>query len=1181
MTSRALLFIGLATVFITGCKQKPDTLFDLLSAADTGIEFANTLTETDSLNILNQANIYNGGGVGVGDFNNDGLQDLFFAANMVSNRLYINKGSLSFEDVSETAGVTGNGRWCTGVSVVDINSDGWLDIYVSASFREDSTRRTNLLYINSGQTPDNKPVFKELAASYGLADTGFSTQGIFFDYDKDGDLDMYLVTNEIYDPRTPIHYRPKLTDGSAKNTDRLYRNNGNNTFSNVSREAGILIEGWGHAASISDFNLDGWPDIFVSNDFISNDLLYINNGNGTFTNRIAEYIKHGAWNAMGTDVVDINNDGYDDMISLEMLPEDNMRKKKMLGGEEYFNYFNSRKFKYEHQYVRNVLQLNAGQTPAGHPVFSEVAFLAGVYQTDWSWAPLVADFDNDGWRDIIITNGLPRDVTDLDYIKYGNGQGKDGRKINAALSMVDSLPVVKIAGYAFHNQGGINFSDSTRAWGLDQPSFSNGAAYTDLDNDGDLDVVINNINDKAFVYENKTQLPSAGGNHYISLGFKGTEKNPRGYGARVQLYRDGRQWLYNHYPCRGYLSTVDGRGHIGLHNYDQLDSIRVIWPDGTVEVKTNVRADQLLVLSHSDASANNRGVVKPKPFFASVARDAGINYIHEERDAIDYNIQSILPHKLSQYGPGIAVGDVDGNGFDDFYVTGNVEHPGTFFMQDARGRFTSDRRRLPAADAGMAEELGALLFDADGDLDLDLYTACGSYEFAPDDPSSQDKLYLNNGRGMFQRSVTALPLDVTNGSCVRAADYDQDGDLDLFVGGRSVSGAYPQAANSFILENRGGLFIDVTAQVCKSLVKPGMITDALWTDFDNDGKIDLITTGEWMPVNIYRNVGDNFEKVEQTGIADRTGWWNSLASGDFDNDGDIDYIAGNLGLNSSFKASPSEPMTILAKDLNRDGKIDPMIFCFMKGEDGVRRAYPMHTRDDLITQMASMRGTFPTYRSYGRATIDKLWDKENLESALRYDVNTLQSSYIENKGGGKFEMVPLPIEAQVAPLYGMVVQDINNDRNLDLIVVGNDYAMEPFAGRHDALNGLCLVGDGKGNWRPLSVSESGFFVAGDAKGMATLKAAVDGRELILCSQNLDSLKAFTNTKYPVANWIKLNADDVQAEFLFSDGTRQKREYHIGAGYLSQSSRNISLSKDVKEVILTTSRGAKRTIRVRN
>ena len=472
MINRATIFFYVLTAgLLSGCKKDPKTLFQLLPSSETGIAFSNTIVESDSLNILNQANIYNGGGVGIGDFNNDGLSDVYFAGNMVSNKMYLNKGAMKFEDITEQAGVTGDGRWCTGVSVVDINSDGWLDIYVSASFRNDEARRTNLLYINQGKTKDDRLSFKESAQAYGLADSGFSTQAVFFDYDKDGDLDVYLVTNEIYDPKTPIRYRPKLTDGSALNTDRLYRNNGNQTFSNVSKEAGILIEGWGHAVGVSDFNLDGWPDIYVSNDFISNDLLYINNRDGSFSNRISEYIKHSAWNAMGTDVVDINNDAFADIISLEMLPEDNMRKKKMLSGEEYFNYYNSKKFNYEHQYVRNVLQLNSGRTPIGHPMFSEIAFLSGIYQTDWSWAPLVADFDNDGLRDIIITNGLPRDVTDLDYIKYGSGQGKDGNKINATLSMVDSLPVVKISGYAFKNVNGLLFADSTKAWGLNQPSF--------------------------------------------------------------------------------------------------------------------------------------------------------------------------------------------------------------------------------------------------------------------------------------------------------------------------------------------------------------------------------------------------------------------------------------------------------------------------------------------------------------------------------------------------------------------------------------------------------------------------------------------------------------------------------------------------------------------------------------
>ncbi|WP_171017405.1 CRTAC1 family protein [Maribacter sp. ACAM166] len=572
--SLQLVFFLVISIYSVSAQQN-STLFRLLPSSESGIDFNNQLFESDTLNILNQANIYNGGGVGIGDFNKDGLMDIYFAANMVSNKLYLNKGNLQFDDITEKAMVNGQGRWCTGVSVVDINADGWMDLYISASFRNDPKLRTNLLYINQGNNEKGIPVFKESAKTYGIADNGFSTQAYFFDYDSDGDLDLdlYQVTNEIYDQRTPIRFRSKLTDGSAKNTDRLYRNNGNSTFTDVSKVAGITIEGWGHAASITDMNSDGWPDIYVTNDFISNDVLYINNKNGTFTNQLGDYFKHTAWNAMGTDVVDINNDGLVDLISLEMLPENNLRKKRMLSGNEYYNYINNEQYNYNHQYVRNVLQLNSGQTPLGHPVFNDISYIAGVYETDWSWCPITADFDNDGFRDLIITNGLPRDVTDLDYITYGSGQTAGAQSFT--LAMTDSLPVVKLANYAFMNTNGTGFKNTSKAWGLDHESFSNGGVYTDLDNDGDLDVVINNINDTAFVYENTLNK----GNQRLTVSFEGTKANPEGIGASLRVYYNEEQQYYEHYPTRGYLSTHDPRAHFGLGEIRNIDSILINWPD--------------------------------------------------------------------------------------------------------------------------------------------------------------------------------------------------------------------------------------------------------------------------------------------------------------------------------------------------------------------------------------------------------------------------------------------------------------------------------------------------------------------------------------------------------------------------------------------------------------------------
>ena len=1165
--------------------SRGSALFQLLDPAQTGIDFANTLIESDSLNILNQANIYNGGGVGVGDFNNDGLVDLYFAGNMVSNKLYLNKSNLVFDDITNAAGVTGEGRWCTGVSVVDINADGWLDIYVSASFRAAALGRKNMLYLNQGIDKDGIPVFKESADSYGLADTGFSTQGIFFDYDLDGDLDLYLVTNELNDPKTPIQYRPKVVDGTARNTDKLFRNNGNGTFTNVSKEAGILIEGWGHAGAISDFNMDGWPDIYVSNDFISNDLLYINNQNGTFTNKLAAYFKHSAWNAMGADVVDINNDGWADLISLEMLPEDNMRKKTMLSGNEYFNYFNSRRFGYEHQYVRNMFQLNSGMTPEGHPVFSDVGYMAGVFETDWSWAPLVADFDNDGFRDIIITNGLPRDVTDLDYIVYNSGQGGvSGNRINASLSMVDSLPIVKIPDYAFKNSGGFLFANTTEVWGLKQPSFSNGATYADLDNDGDLDFAVNNINDHAFIYKNTlNDEKKRGAGNTLSVLLKGKGQNIQGIGATLRIYYGGdKQQLYEHQPCRGYLSSVDARAHFGLGPVNKLDSLRVRWPDGKTQLITKIKINQLITVTYEGAAGIAKGLTEtPKePLYSPASQSYGIKFLHQERDAIDYNIQATLPHKLSQYGPGIATGDIDNNGYDDFYIGGSATYGGVFFMQDKNGRFTKDTNRIPLEREFAEEEMGVLFLDADNDGDLDLYAVSGSYEFKPNHPASQDRLYINDGKGIFAKDETGLPVMLSNGSCVKAADFDSDGDLDLFVGGRVLSGAYPLPPRSYLLRNDGGKFVDVTAEYCQNLLYPGMITDALWTDFDQDGKVDLMVVGEWMPVTFLKNTGRAFVSVNETsGISQYLGWWNSLVAADFDNDGDIDYVAGNLGLNSNYKATMTEPMTVFAKDLNNDHKLDAMLFCYMKAEDGSRKPFPMHTRDDMVTQLVSIRRQYPTYKSFGRASMDDLWKTEDRENAIMLQANTLATSFIENLGSGKFALRPMPAEVQTAPVYGMVCEDVDHDGNFDLLVVGNDYGMQPFSGRHDALNGVCLKGDGKGNFLPMTVAESGFFVKGDGKGLALIHTG-RGQDILVATQNQDSVLVYNKTSGAAKEdqtWMNLNQNDFYADIFYKGKKERRIEFYHGGTYLSQSSRGLVTGKDVKKVVITDYQGKKREL----
>ena len=1104
---KPLLLFALACINIQAEAQTAiNPLFKLRDPKQSGIRFVNRLTESDSLNILNQANIYNGGGVGIGDFNNDGLPDIYFAGNMQSNKLYLNKGQLQFDDITAASQTSGNGHWSTGVSVVDINADGWLDIYVSCSFSSDINLRTNLLYINEGLTKDGIPHFKESARAYGLDDTGFSTQGIFFDYDNDGDLDCYLVTNELNDPKTPIRYRPKVVDGTARNTDRLYRNNGDNHFSNVSKEAGIRIEGWGHAVCVSDFNADGWPDIYVANDFISNDLLYINNHDGTFSNQLDDYFRHTAWNAMGTAMADVNNDGLPDMVSLEMLPEKNLRKKRMLAGNEYYNYFNSQKYNYTHQYVRNVLQLNRGITPDGHTIFNDLGYISGIFETDWSWCPMIADFDNDGLRDLVISNGLPRDVTDLDYVTFNNGQGGTGGKYK--LAMVDSLPIVKLPNYAFRNINGIQFENHSKDWGFIHPSFSNGAAYADLDKDGDLDIVINNINDVAFLYENRlNQLQPTAMHNRLSIRLEGKAPNLQAFGASIRLYVGKQQYYYEQQPCAGYLSTVTDLAWFSLGAVTTIDSIRVRWPDGNSQLLTQVPSSSQLVLKQAAASAPMPAAAPLQPLLQEVSAAYGIDYKHSERDAIDYNQQASLPHKLSQYGPYLATGDINKDGLEDFVIGASVGRKNVFYIQTSDGHFQADSARIIGNDRHIQEDMGLLLFDAEGDGDLDLYAVSGSYEIAPNSSASQDLLYINDGKGYFTPSSSALPRDYSNGSCVKAADFDGDGDLDLFVGSRGISGAYPLSTGGRLLQNLQGTFTDVTSKYCAALADAGMITDALWSDFDNDGKPDLVITGEWLPIRFYRNTGDGFALVELTELEANSGWWNSLAAGDFDGDGDIDYVAGNLGLNSNYKASQQEPLQLYAKDFDDNGLLDPFVFGYGLAEDGSRKPFPMTVRDDMISQLLPIRKRFPTYKAFGLADMNKILGPTGKEGAVYLKATNMASCYIENKGQGQFAIRPLPLAAQEAPVYGLLPMDVNGDSQLDIILSGNDYGMEPYSGRHDAFNGLVLLGDGQGRFSPLTIQQSGLYIPGDGKALALVKR-FDGKPLIIATQNQGKLKLF-------------------------------------------------------------------------
>jgi len=1072
---RIIYFLNLLFLFFQGCNSQGDTQFTSLGKGKTGIDFRNVLVESPELNVLNYLYFYNGAGIAVGDVDNDGLQDLFFAGNMVKNRLFLNKGDFEFSDATEMSGVAAQQGWCTGATMADVNGDGWIDIYVCRSADVRPEKRRNLLFINQG-LQNGKLQFVEKGAEYGIDDAGYSTHAAFFDMDRDGDLDLF-VANHSLSEYTGVKLEMNQLK-HKKNPDyssKLYRNDGGH-FSDVSEAAGITgnVLSFGLGIGISDANGDDWPDIYVCNDFNEQDYLFLNNRDGTFSDQLPTLLDHTSLFSMGCDWTDLNNDGAMELVSVDMLPEDNFTQKMHMGAENYNKFQGLFRSGFYYQYSRNMLHLNNG-----NGTFSEIGQLAGVSNTDWSWAALGADFDNDGLQDLFVTNGYVKDYTDMDFLKYTMDQaaaGKRGKPTETAAELLKTMKGSQLANYLFHNQSETTgsgqvpvFKNVADEWGLGKRGWSYGAVYADLDNDGDLDLVTNDINTHAPIYRNNSERKNQYHWLKITLYDPTAPGNRAAIGAKVQVWAGGQLHYRELMPSRGYASSVDFNLHFGLGQYAMVDSIFVIWPDGQRQRHDQTPANQTLKIEKQAASHT---FAKPAPTQPLFTPTLPLPYRHrEDPNQVDFKTQTLLPHFISHQGPCLAQGDLNGDGRPDLFAGGSKNQAGSLLAGQTNGNFLP----LPCPDMEAdkaSEDVGTALFDADGDGDLDLYVVSGGYAFAQDAAALQDRLYLNNGKGGFSRTLHALPLETNSGSCARTADVDGDGDLDLFVGGRVVPGRWPETPVSMLLINDGkGHFANKTDELAPGLSHIGMVTDAAWADLDGDHLPELMLAGEWMAPHLFVNQkGRLLDQSTERLPVQLGGWWNSLVAEDIDGDGDTDFAIGNLGLNTQLRATAVTPATLHAADFDENGSTDPIISWFLEG-----KSYPAAFRDDLADQLPMLKKRFNDYQSYAKATTKDLFNPEQWAKAQQWSAEEFRSGWLQNTNG-HFIFHPFPMEAQFAPIYAMLCFDTNGDGYRDLLLAGNQYHSRIRFGRYDANHGLLLLGDGKGAFRPAPALISGFSV---------------------------------------------------------------------------------------------------------
>jgi hypothetical protein len=1114
-----LLSAWLITILLlVACKNSTQTtssLFTKLSSSHSGVVFENTIVEDEKINILSYEYTYNGGGVAAADFNNDGWCDLYFVGNAVSNRLYLNRKNLQFQDATEASQTSGRPLWKTGVAVADVNQDGWLDIYVSYSGPVADSLRSNQLFINQGCNSGGIPTFKDQAKEYGLDAPGtFTTQVSFFDYDQDGDLDLFMINHGNH------FYSPFLNTRQLRNTrhpqfgNRLYRNNSIenpseiSTFTDVSVAAGIHGGGLNFSLGIStcDVNEDGWPDVYVTNDYEEQDFLYLNQHDGTFLEATKESLFHISRNGMGTDIADYNNDGKVDIMTLDMWPEDNYRQKLLKGPDDRHRYKRMVDSGYHHQQMRNTLQLQRGLDEKGIPIFSEIGQLAGVSATDWSWSPLFVDLDNDGWKDLFVTNGYLRDFTSMDFLKFTVEEEK--KKAQAAGKelkldeVVKKMTSTKTSDYVFRNNRNLTFSNTTKEWGLQSLNLSFGSTYADLDNDGDLELITNNTNEESTIWENHSSTITS--NHFIRIRLLGNNKNRLGIGAKIKVYTNGGLQIQEQSISRGYQSSVEPTLHFGIGSSLKADSISVIWPDGKLSQLKEILPNQTIDVDYTNAqpvnNSNNR--TQNYPYFEDVTKSSNVNWKHNENEFEDYDYEPLLPYRLSRLGPPLAVGDVNKDGEDDFYHGGAAGQSGRLFIADGKGAFLFYQNQPWEKDSA-SEDAGSVFFDADGDADLDLFVVSGGNEYPKGSPELQDRLYINLGNGkFFKAEAEAIIKEQLSGSCVVAADYDKDGDIDLYVGGRITPRNFPITAPGAVLENvtektaRKIKFRVATQDVNPLLREPGMVTDAIWSDYNNDTWPDLILVGDWMPIRIFRNEKGKLNEVKDSTLHNSTGLWKRIEETDLDNDGDKDYIIGNAGINFPFKATTEEPLFLYYDDFNKDGKIDPIIASYNRG-----KLFPIASRDELLGQLPSLRKRFLNYDSYSKSELKDIFTENQLSQAKKINVKTLSSSILINVGNGKFDLIPLPTEAQFSSVDGIVISDFDSDGVKDLFMTGNSFSIRSSIGPSDSNIGLLLKGHQGFFIQPSGISKN-IFVSGDVKNMKILGSKKSKAKLVIGINNM-------------------------------------------------------------------------------